>query len=247
MRDIVILSIIQGICEWFPISSSGHLYIFHKLLGLKPDINLDIFLHSSSILAILIFFRKEIWEIIKVFFSFDTGNENFKTILYIICATFITGIIGFLLKDYEEILENKKVVSLGFLITSIFLFLSKKNGNKRIDFETSLIIGLSQGLALLPGISRSGTTISTAKILGVNDNDSFNFSFILAIPTIIGAILLKFEELKDIRFDYVITGFLITLLVSIITLYLLKKIFIRRKFQYFCIYTFIVFLFSLFI
>ncbi|MFN4227432.1 MAG: undecaprenyl-diphosphate phosphatase [Candidatus Ratteibacteria bacterium] len=247
MRDIVILSVIQGICEWFPISSSGHLYIFHRLLGLKPDINLDIFLHSSSLLAIFIFFRKEIWEIIKVLLTFDTKNESFKTIFYIISATFITGLIGFLLKDYEEILENKNVVSVGFLITTIFLFFSWKEGNKKIDFKTSLIIGLSQGLALFPGISRSGATISTAKILGVNDKESFNFSFLLAIPAIIGSIVLKFEQLKDIRSDYIITGFLITFFVSIITLYFLKKIVFKKRFKYFCIYTFLVFWVSLFI
>ncbi|MCM8767086.1 MAG: undecaprenyl-diphosphate phosphatase [Candidatus Omnitrophica bacterium] len=247
MIDIVILSVIQGICEWFPISSSGHLYIFHRLLGLKPDISLDIFLHSSALCAIFIFFRKEILKIIKVFFTFDTKNENFKTILYIISATFITGIIGFFLKDYEGTLENKNLVSAGFLITSIFLFLSKKEGKNKIDFKTSLIIGLSQGLALLPGISRSGATISTAKILGVNDKDSFDFSFLLAIPAIIGAIIIKFEQIKNINSDYIITGFLISFFVSIITLYFLKKIFLRKRFQYFCIYTFLVFLFSLFI
>lgn len=246
MKDIIVLSIVQGICEWFPISSSGHLFIFHKILGIKPDINLDIFLHFSSLLVIFIFFRKEILNVIKGFFTFDIKDENFKTFIYIISASVITGIIGFLIKD-SEFLENKNIVSAGFLITTILLFLSSKNGEKKINFKNSFIIGFSQGISLIPGISRSGATISTAKILGIDNKLAFNFSFLLAIPAIIGATIMKIDQIKNIRIDYMITGFFITFLVSIITLYFLKKIVFKNKFQYFCIYTFLVFLFSLFI
>ncbi|MCS7181337.1 MAG: undecaprenyl-diphosphate phosphatase, partial [bacterium] len=172
MREIIVLSIVQGICEWFPISSSGHLFIFHKILGTKPDITLDIFLHFSSLLTIFIFLRKEIFKIIKVFFKFDTKDENFKIFLYIFSASIVTGIIGFLIKD-KKFLENKNVVSFGFLVTTILLFLSDREGEKIIDFKTALIIGFSQGIALLPGISRSGATIATAKILGINNETAF--------------------------------------------------------------------------
>jgi len=246
LRDIIILSIVQGICEWFPISSSGHLFLFHKILGMKPDISLDIFLHFPSLLAILIFFRIKILNVLKGLFSFNPNNENFKLGIYIIFASIITGIIGFLIKD-KGFLENKIVVSLGFLITTILLFLSDKTGMKKIDFKGSLLIGFFQGLALFPGISRSGATISIAKIYGINNEDAFNFSFLLSIPAMIGAFLLKFDKIKNIRFDYILTGFLITFSLSIMTLYILKKIFLRNKFKYFCIYTFMVFLISLFI
>ncbi|MGB9677845.1 MAG: undecaprenyl-diphosphate phosphatase [Candidatus Ratteibacteria bacterium] len=130
----------------------------------------------------------------------------------------------------------------------MLLFLSgNKKGEKKIDFKSSLLIGLSQGIALIPGISRSGTTISIAKTLGIKNEETFNFSFLLAIPAIIGAILLKIDQIKNIRVSYLLTGFLTTFSVSIITLYLLKKIVFKNKFQYFCIYTFMVFLISLFI
>ncbi|MCS7181401.1 MAG: undecaprenyl-diphosphate phosphatase, partial [bacterium] len=108
-------------------------------------------------------------------------------------------------------------------------------------------IGFSQGIALLPGISRSGATIATAKILNIKNETAFNFSFLLAIPAIIGAIIFKIDKIKNIRIDYIITGSLITFFVSIITLYLLKKIVFKNKIKYFCFYTFLVFLFSLFI
>mgnify|MGYP001145156957 CR=1 FL=1 len=246
MKEIIILSVVQGICEWFPISSSGHLFLFHKILGIKPDISLDIFLHFPSILAILIFFRRRILNVLKGFFSFKPKDENFKIGIYIISASIITGIIGFLIKD-KEVLENKIVVSTGFLITTILLFLSGKNGEKKIDFKSSLLIGFFQGIALFPGISRSGATISIAKIYGINNEDAFNFSFLLAIPAIIGATLFEIDEIKNIRFDYILVGFLITFSLSIATLYILRKVLLRNKFQYFCIYTFMIFILSLLI
>ncbi|MCM8804378.1 MAG: undecaprenyl-diphosphate phosphatase, partial [Candidatus Omnitrophica bacterium] len=246
LTEIIILSIVQGICEWFPISSSGHLFLIRKILGLKVDINFDIFLHLSSLFVIIIFFRKEIVNVIKGFFTFDKENENFKLSFYIISASFITGLIGFFLKD-KNFLENKNVVSFGFFTTTILLFLSGRNGEKKINFKSSLLTGFFQGIALIPGISRSGTTISIGKICGVESKEAFNFSFLIGIPAIIGAILVKFDEIKNIRFDFIIIGFLISFIISIMTLYLLKKILIKDKFKYFSIYTFIVFLLSLFI
>jgi len=246
LKDIFILSVVQGICEWFPVSSSGHLFLLHRILGIGQDINLDIFLHFSSLLALIIFFKKEILNVLKGFLSFDVKNENFKMSWYIISASIITGIIGFLIKD-KEFLENKNVVSAGFLITTILIFLSGKKGEKKVSFTSSLIIGFLQGIALIPGISRSGTTISVAKILGIKNEDAFNFSFLLAVPAIIGVTLLKIDQIKNIRVDYIIIGFLTTFSVSIITLYFLKKIMLKNRFQYFCIYTFMVFLFSLLI
>jgi undecaprenyl-diphosphatase len=247
LKNIIILSIIQGICEWFPISSSGHLFIVRKLIGLKPNISFDIFLHLSSLSVILIFFRKEIFKVIKGFFSFDKDNYFFKKSIYIISATFITGLIGLFLKDKEEILENKFIVSFGLFFTTILLFLCDKEGEREINFKDSFLIGLFQGISLIPGISRSGSTISIAKIIGIKDEEAFNFSFLIAIPAIIGAMLMKLDKIKLIKFDFLIIGFVISFIISLITLTLLKKILATRNFKYFYIYTFIVFLFSLFI
>ncbi len=246
MKNILILSIVQGICEWFPVSSSGHLFLFHKILGVKQDINLDIFLHFSSLFVIFVFFRKEILKILKGFFSLKKENEDFKMAIYILSGTIITCLIGFLLKD-KDFLENKNIVSLGFLITTILLFFSDKKGERKVDLKSSLIIGFSQGIALIPGVSRSGATISTAKILGINNQDSFNFSFLLAIPAITGALILKINEIKNIKLDYMICAFLVSFFTGMITLFLLKKILMKRKIKYFFIYTFIIFLFSLFV
>ncbi|MGB9678275.1 MAG: undecaprenyl-diphosphate phosphatase [Candidatus Ratteibacteria bacterium] len=246
MKEIIILSIVQGICEWFPVSSSGHLFLFQKILGLQPDISFDIFLHFSSLLVIIIFFRKEILNLISGFLTFDRSNENFKLFIYIIFASLITGLVGFFLKD-KSFLENKNVVSFGFFITTILVFLSDKKGEKKINLKSSLIIGFAQGIALIPGISRSGATISTGKIIGLESKETFNFSFLIAIPAITGAILIKFNEIKNIRPDFILFGFFVSFFVSILTLYMLKKVIIKNKFKYFSIYTFMVFLLSLFI
>lgn len=246
MKEILILSIVQGICEWFPVSSSGHLFLFHKILGLKPDISLDIFLHFSSLLAIIVFFRKEILKVIKGFFTFDRKNEDFRLSIYLIFASFITGIIGFLIKN-RKFLENERVVSFGFLFTTILLFFSDRKGTKKFDFKSSLLIGFFQSISLIPGVSRSGTTISVSKIYGINNEEAFNFSFLLAIPAIIGATLLKFNEIKNIRFEFLIYATLLSFSLSLITLYLLKRILIKEKFKCFSIYTFFIFIISLFI
>ncbi|MCM8819080.1 MAG: undecaprenyl-diphosphate phosphatase [Candidatus Omnitrophica bacterium] len=247
MREIVILSIVQGICEWFPVSSSGHLFLFHKILGIKSDITLDIFLHFSSLFVIFIFFKREILKLVKSFFLFKNEDENFKIVVYIIAASLVTFFIGLLLKD-RKFLENKNFVSSGFFITTLFLFFSDKSKKtQKINFKISLLIGFSQGIALIPGISRSGATISSAKICGLNDEDAFKFSFLLAIPSIIGAIIIKMDEIKNIELEYIITGFIVSFIIGLLTLFLLQKIVMKRKFKYFCFYTFIVFLFSLFI
>ena len=247
MKDIVILAVVQGICEWFPISSSGHLFIIRKLIGLKPNISFDIFLHFSSLLTIIIFFRKEILKLINVFYSFDKNNPYFKRLIYIISATFITGLLGLFLKNKEELLENKIFVSSGLLFTTILLFLSDRKNGREINLRDAFLIGFFQGISLIPGISRSGSTISISKIIGIKNEDAFNFSFLIAIPAILGAVIIKLNEIKVIKFSFLITGFFVSLITSLITLYILKKILFKGNFKYFGIYTFFVFILSLFI
>lgn len=246
MKNIVILSIVQGICEWFPVSSSGHLFLLQKILGLNPDINLEIFLHFSSLFVMVIFFRTRLKELIKGFFSFQKDRYEFKFSIYVICATLITAIIGFFMKD-ASFLNNKWVISSGFLFTTIFLFLSDRKGERKITIKDSFIIGFFQGISLIPGISRSGSTISISKICKINDRDAFEFSFIIAIPAISGAILIKLKEIRMINPAYLLTGFFISFFTGLFSLFILKKIFLNYKFKYFGFYTLFLFLLSLFI
>ena len=219
-----LLGILQGIAEFLPISSSGHLALVQSLFGLE-DVPLlyDISLHMATLLAVLIFFRKKIWALLKCFCRWITKkskpdtevqlSENDllcptdkigqKTIIAIIITTAITGAFGIFTSKLIPDLSVKFVCG-GFLVTSALLIFSAIAGNKQaennqdftgITIKQSIIIGIMQGFGTLPGISRSGSTIAGALFGGVNRSLAGEFSFIVSLPAILGAFIL---ELKDI-------------------------------------------------
>lgn len=245
MRDAVILGVVQGISEWLPVSSSGHLLLFQKFFNLEGGISFDIFLHLSSLLVIFLFFWDDIKEVAKGFFSFKKELYEFKLGCYIIISSIITAIIGISLNSYIE-----KIIFLlpfAFFFTSLLLFLSKVDGEKKMDFKRAVLIGFIQGISLIPGVSRSGTTISVAKISGVNEKDSFRYSFLITIPSFLGAILIKLKDFKFISPSFLLTGFLISFITGIFSLYLLRKIVYTKKLYLFGFYTIIVGIFSFFV
>ncbi|MCX8082399.1 MAG: undecaprenyl-diphosphate phosphatase [bacterium] len=240
IKDAFFLGLIQGIAEWLPISSSGHLAIFHNIYGLKGNISFDIFLHISSLFVIIIFFQKDIRELLNVILKRDFDSYNFKLILYISYATVITGIIGFLLRQYIEGI-TKEYLPYTYLFTSFLLFLSaRKRVQQKIDIKRALFIGFMQSVALLPGISRSGATISAAKITGVEEGEAFRFSFLLAIPAILGAVVLEIKEFERIPLQILIAGFFTSFFVGFVSLWFLKRIVSKDKIYMFGFYTLVV-------
>lgn len=239
LKDAFLLGLIQGIAEWLPISSSGHLAIFHHLFGLEGGITFDIFLHISSLLVILIFFRRDVLKLLNVLLKRDLHSDEFRFIVYIICATVITGISGILLKPYLE-LFTLKYLPYTFLFTSILLFLSVRKGKDKINMKSSLFIGFLQGIALLPGVSRSGATISAAKITGIEDEEAFRFSFLLAIPTILGAVIYEIKEIEGIPASFLLTGFLTSFFSGMASLFLLKRAILKGGFYIFGFYTLLI-------
>ncbi|MCM8761703.1 MAG: undecaprenyl-diphosphate phosphatase [Candidatus Omnitrophica bacterium] len=236
LKDAFFLALVQGIAEWLPVSSSGHLAVLHHLFGLAGNVSFDIFLHLSSLFVIIIFFRKDISELIMVFLHKDFNSYNFKIILYILVATVITGIAGILLRQYLELI-SKSSLPYTFLFTTLLLFLSARKGENRIDIKRALFIGLLQGIALLPGVSRSGATISAAKITGVKDEDAFRFSFLLAVPAILAAVVYDIKDIDKIPFPFLLTGFFVSFFTGLGALYLLKKVVMRGRFYLFGFYT----------
>lgn len=222
-----ILAIIQGITEFLPISSTGHLNLIQYLFKFSPSLSLDILFHTGTLISVIFFFRNQI----KYFF---------QNSWYIVFASIPAGIVGILFKDqFENIFSDIKLLPLFFLITSIFLISTKyfKKNNNKLNIKTALIIGIFQALAILPGVSRSGSTIFAGLLMGLSPLEAFNFSFALFIPATLGAIILG---LKDINFS---TSYLLPLLVTIIigifALNLLKKSLQSKNFWQFGIYTFI--------
>ncbi|MCD6408163.1 undecaprenyl-diphosphate phosphatase [bacterium] len=245
MRDAVILGVVQGITEWLPVSSSGHLVLFQKFLNLKGGISFDIFLHFSSLLVIFIFFWEDIKKVAKGFFSFKKELYEFKLGCYIIVSSLITAIIGIPLNFCLE--KITFLLPFAFFFTSLLLFLSRVDGEKRMDFKRAVLIGFIQGISLIPGISRSGATISTARISGVSEKDAFRYSFLIAIPSFLGAVLIKLKDFKFISPSFLLTGFLISFITGIFSLYLLRKIVYTNKLYLFGFYTLMVGIFSFFV
>jgi len=190
-----IMAIVQAITEWVPVSSSGHLVLTSHLLKYNPGISFDLAVHFGTLIAVIIYFLKTIFAIIK-----DTLNLNFKTQngklgLYIIVATIPAAIIGILFRNFFENAFNSLTgVSIGFGITGILLLIGSLNfkrtkKNKEIGFFRAFIIGCFQIISIFPGVSRSGTTISSGILFGLDEKTAMKFAFLISIPIILGASL----------------------------------------------------------
>ena len=239
--DSFLLAVVQGIAEWLPVSSSGHLVLLRHISGMESGISFDIFLHFSALFVILVFFRKDILLIFSGLRHPDRKAGEYKLVVCILAATAITGISGLLLRPFMESLATIDVLPFTFLITSALLFASKMAGeNRKMTIGKACFIGLLQSLALLPGVSRSGATISAAKIAGIDNREAFRFSFLLAVPAIAGAIILERENLEMMPASVLITGFLTSFLLGLASLCLLKKLLIREKFYLFGFYTLLI-------
>ena len=235
----IIFSFIQGIAEFLPISSSGHLNLAQHFLNLQPSLTLDIFLNTATFLSVLFFFRKQV----KYFF------QNLK---FIIIASIPAALVGILLKDQVDLIfADIKLLPFFFILGSIFVFSTKFFGQKdtKLNYKKAIIIGLFQAIAILPGVSRAGATIFAALLLGLAPIQAFNFSFCLFIPASLGAIVLSAKDLSQSNFlspEYLLV-FVLTFLVGIIALGILKKVLVSKKFWIFGIYTFILALVLFFI
>ncbi len=237
---------IQGLTEFLPISSSGHLHLFHGILG---DSSLPIFfailLHLFSLLAVLIVFRKDIWRVIVGFFKiiFEKKiNPDGQLALYILVATTPTAIIGLLLEDYfEKLFSNPIIISCILFVNGVILFASKyfQQKNGVLTYKKSFIIGVVQGIAIIPGISRSGSTISAAIFLGVDRGVAGVFSFLLSIPAILGAGLLHAKDMTTLESSVVsvsLVGGLASFIFGLFSLIFLLKLIKKGKFYYFAYY-----------
>lgn len=187
------LAVIQGLTEFLPISSSGHLVVLQKFFGFsEPIVAFDVLLHLGSLVAILFFFRKQVKELVF------NWQENSRIILLIILGSIPAGLVGFFLKKpLERFFSSIQLLAFSYLVTSLLLFSvkfikGKERGSlKEISLFQALVVGLCQALAVLPGISRSGATIISGLWLGLSAKTSFVFSFLLAVPAIIGASFLE--------------------------------------------------------
>jgi len=193
--DSVILGIIQGLTEFLPVSSSGHLEIGKAILGdnsvPEESLMFTVVLHFATALSTMVVFRKDIINIIKGFLSFK-WNDDTKFITKIIVSMIPAIIVGLFFEEELEQLFGGNILLVGcmLLVTAILLFLADKakNTTKKVSFKNAFIIGISQAVAMIPGISRSGATISTSVLLGNDKTKAARFSFLMVVPLIFGKI-----------------------------------------------------------
>ena len=239
--EVVILAVVQGLTEWLPVSSSGHLVITQKILGVNPPLIFDVMLHVGTLIVVLTVFRKDILEIIKAFVRRDFETEEGKLALFIVVGSVPIAIIGFVFYDFlKSLFSNLLAVGLALLITGCILFFSEKRiGNRKIGILDSLLIGLAQGVTIIPGISRSGVTLATGLLRRVDKATAFKYSFLLSVPAIIGATIMESKELAVANVDMIplFLGTIISMIVGYASLKLLQKIVMNEKihlFAYYC-------------
>lgn len=234
MIKYILLGVIQGLTEFLPVSSSGHLVIMRDILKVNENaVALSVVLHLGTVLALLVFFFKDILKL------FRSPGSLFK----IIIVTIITGIIAISGKNFfESLFASMKAVAIGLLFTGIVLIMTKKFMQPRrnnLTIKDAFILGLVQAIAIIPGISRSGITISTLLFRGIDRETSFRFSFLAAIPAIFGAAILEAKNINNIlqlNPQNFVAGFIASLLTGIFSLWVLRKVLRQAKFYYFGYY-----------
>ncbi len=194
--EAIILGLIQGLTEFLPVSSSGHLEIMKSIFGIDPEASFffTVAVHGATVLSTLVVFRKEIIDLIAGLFRFQM-NEETSYIIKIVISMIPVGIAGVFLKDPIEALFDGNLVFVGLMlmITALLLAFSYfiRKGDRKIGYLDALIIGIAQAIAVIPGISRSGTTISTGLIIGNRKEDLAKFSFLMVLIPVLGANLLE--------------------------------------------------------
>jgi undecaprenyl-diphosphatase len=249
--EAVILGIIQGLTEFLPVSSSGHLELGKALQGsnllAKESLMMTVVLHVATALSTVVIFRKDIIQIFKGLLQFK-WNEEFIFSLKIVLSMVPAVIIGLLFNDILETFFNGQIMLVGFmlLITGLILFLANKakGTHKTVGFVDAIIIGLSQAIAILPGISRSGATIGTSVLLGIDRERAARFSFLMVVPLIFGKIA------KDVASDdfsmsgmntaALVAGFMAAFITGMFACKWMISIVKKSKLSYFSYYCFAV-------
>jgi undecaprenyl-diphosphatase len=257
--ETLILGVVQGLTEFLPVSSSAHLVIVENILKIKSEsISFEVFLHFGTFMAVVIIYRKEIWGMIKslryILVRKDNsvssagsalgGKEYLRLLGLIIIGSIPAGFLGLLFKDIvEKSFSSISLVSSMLIVTGIFLWLTRlsKATEQKINFADSIIIGSAQAFALLPGISRSGFTIGTGLFRRIDKTKAADFSFLLSLPAIFGATLLKLKDcLVEKPSSHLILLYLLGSLFAFIFGYLAIKFLLsvlrKGKFEYFGYY-----------
>lgn len=251
---VIILAIIQGIAEFLPISSSAHLIIFRDLFGIGATsvtgnlaLAFDIALHFGTLLAICLYFFKDFWNMVIKGLTKPKEKEG-KLLWYLVAATIPAAIVGVLFEEKIEEVVRTNFLLIGFalIIMGIIIFLADKynkseKGIENMNVKDAILIGCSQVFALIPGFSRSGTTIAAARCLKIEKEDAARFSFFLSAPVVAGAVLLSLLKGETIalitaNLSVFIVGVLVSFIAGLICIEFLLKYLKKHDFKIFMVY-----------
>jgi undecaprenyl-diphosphatase len=256
----ILLGILQGLTEFLPVSSSGHLVLAQHFLHMNSAENLtfDIMLHFGSLLAVIIYFKRDIYHLLASLCHWSSSSSKHSSnhwfALYLFIATVITGAIGLTFKDFfESQFGSPLLVSCMLIVTGIIIFVSDlvPSSQRRVEqmgFFRAVLIGLGQAIAIIPGISRSGTTISVSLFTGIRRDDAARFSFLLSIPAIFGANLSEYKNILNIDPSLIgsyIGGVVAAFISGYLVIALLLEIIRRKRLRYFSFYCWAVAIVSL--
>lgn len=250
--QIFFLAVLQGTTEFLPVSSSAHLALFQHVFASKLDnLAFDVVLHLGTLASLVIFYRQELVRFTRAFFLKLAGKlpeerrEDWQMVLFVLWGSIPAAAIGVgFQKFFEEAVDRSVWVSVELIITGIFLFLSRysRPKGKELNYKNTFAIGLSQAVAILPGISRSGATITTGLFLGLERKKAADYSFLLSIPAVAGAALLEVPKLVNSdnpanNWGLFIAAAGVSFLSGLLAIYLLLKILRKHSlagFAYYC-------------
>ena len=252
--EILILGFIQGIAEFLPISSSAHLIIFRDIFGIgagmssNMELTFDIALHFGTLLAIGVFFFWDFIKMIQKGFTKGVRDDEGKILWYLVAATIPAAIAGVLFEDAIEnvIRSNYVVIALALAIMGVIIYLADKYSKqtkdiKKMTLKDAIIVGCSQVFALIPGFSRSGTTIAAGRVLGLDRESAAKFSFYLSAPVVLGAVvlqLIKGSALSVIAANLgtFVLGILVSFVIGLLCIKYLLKYLQKHNFKIFMVY-----------
>ena len=256
--EIIILGMVQGIAEFLPISSSAHLIIFRDIFKIGATmsqdmaLSFDVALHLGTLLAIAVFFFNDFIKMLGKGLTKGTKDNEGKIFWYLIAATIPAAIAGLLFEDVIEniIRGNLYIIAAALAIMGVLIYLADKSGKEKktvkdMNIKDALLVGCSQALALIPGFSRSGTTIATARTLGIKREEAAKFSFYLSAPVVCGAVVLELLDTSTwaiiaTNLSTFILGIVIAFIIGLICIKYLLKYLQKHNFKIFMIYRIII-------
>jgi undecaprenyl-diphosphatase len=244
--DAVFLGIVQGLTEFLPISSSGHLVLCEHVLHAKmPGVVFELVVHVGTLFSVLVYFRRQIVQLVLSIFNRSKSDER-SMIWYLIIGTIPAVIIGVLFNNIiEQVFVSPVLTSVMLVVTGIFLLATSlvRPGVRTVKTPSAFLIGVAQALAIFPGISRSGATISMGLFAGVKPMVAAEFSFLLSIPVIIGAVVFKSRDIIALNsglIGHYLIGALLSFIFGLLAVYFLLNMIKKGRFKYFGVYCLLV-------